>query len=110
MSAATSPMGSGLVAGSQMQEIGQGHWNMGMTKEAVTGLQPGVVEGWVMGPMGIVSIVPKMATRGHRHRFGRGGATYSVSKCSKSLPRVSSSCSSNFRPKFQLDQKLWQFY
>ena len=42
-----------------MQEIGQGHWNMGMTKEAVTGLQPGVVEGWVMGPMGIVSIVPK---------------------------------------------------
>ena len=52
MSAATSPMGSGLVAGSQMQEIGQGHWNMGMTKEAVTGLQPGVVEGWVMGANG----------------------------------------------------------
>ena len=42
-----------------MQERGQGHWNMGMTKEAVTGLQPGVVGGWVMGPMGMVSIVPK---------------------------------------------------
>ena len=92
------------------QEVGQGYWNMFITKEAVIGLQPGVVEGWVMGPMGIVSIVPKMATRGHRRRFGRGGATYSVSKCSKSHPRVSSSCSLNFRPKFQLDQKLWQFY
>ena len=81
-----------------------------MTKEAVVGLQPGVVGGRVIGPKGIVSIVPKMATRGHRHCFGHGGATYSVSKCSKSLPRVSSSCSSNFRPKFQLDRKLWQFY
>ena len=66
--------------------------------------------GWVMGPMGMVSIVPKMATREHCHCFGHGGTTYSVSKCSKSLPRVSCSCSSNFRPKFQLDQKLWQFY
>ena len=46
------------------QEVGQGYWNMCITKEAVIGLQPGVVEGWVMGPMGIVSIVPKMATRG----------------------------------------------
>ena len=75
-------------------KVGQGHWNMCMTKEAVMGLQPGVVEGWVMGPIGIVSIGPKMATRGHRCRFGHSGTTYSVSKCSKSLPRVSSSCSS----------------
>ena len=116
MSAATSPIVTGLrLLGLLMQEVGQqevgqGYWNMCITKEAVIGLQPGVVEGWVMGPMGIVSIVPKMATRGRRRCFGHSGTTYSVSKCSKSLPRVSSSCSSNFRPKFQLDQKLWQFY
>ena len=54
---------------------------MCMTKEAVLGLQPGVVEGWFMGPMGIVSIVPKMATRGRHCHFGCGGTTYSVSKC-----------------------------
>ena len=83
---------------------------MCMTKEAVLGMQPGVVEGWFIGPMGTVSIVPKMTTRGHCCCFGCGGATYSVSKCSKSLLRVSSSCSLNFRPKFHLDQKLWQFY
>ena len=83
---------------------------MCMTKEAVLGMQPGVVEGWFIGPMGTVSIVPKMTTRGRHCHFSHGGATYSVSKCSKSLSRVSSSCSSNFRPKFQLDQKLWQFY
>ena len=83
---------------------------MCMTKEAVLGMQPGVVEGWFIGPMGTVSIVPKMTTRGRHRRFSHGGTTYSVSKYSKSLPRVSSSCSSNFRPKFQLDQKLWQFY
>ena len=83
---------------------------MCMTKEAGLDLQPGVVEGWFMGPIGTVSIVPKMATRGRHHHFSHGGATCSVSKCSKSLPRVSSSCSSKFRPKFQLDQKLWQFY
>ena len=32
---------------------------MCMTKEAVLGMQPGVVEGWFIGPMGTVSIVPK---------------------------------------------------
>ena len=67
-------------------KVGQGHWNMCMTKEAVMGLQPGVVEGWDMGPIGIVSIVPKMATRGRRRHFSHGGATYSVSKCSKAFP------------------------
>ena len=83
---------------------------MCITKEAVIGLQPGVEEGWVMGPMGIVSIVPKMATRGRRRRFSHGGTTYSASKCSKGLPRVSSSFSENFRSIFLLDQKLWQYY
>ena len=59
-----------------------------------------------MGPLGIMSIVPKMATRGIVTILAMVVPPTVSLSVPRALPGVSSSFSSNLEPKFLLDQKV----